>query len=106
MDYILVTDLHLFRNISIWVTRHNKDHYMVLGCLQGASCRWHQRYLRRRTRLPVRPPILPIQEDEIDGVLFDDGQNYMPLDVSINVILSIYKTYTDYSPLVWHCEHF
>ena len=32
-DYILGTDLCLFRNVTVWDPRHNSDYYMVLGCL-------------------------------------------------------------------------
>ena len=35
-DQLLGMDLHLYQNMSVWDARHNKDHYLVLGCLQGA----------------------------------------------------------------------
>ena len=35
-DYILGTDQSLFWNVSVQDTRHNTDHYMVLGCLRSA----------------------------------------------------------------------
>ena len=58
-DYILGTDLRLFGNVSVRDPRHNSDHYMVLGCLHSATLREHTRYLRRRKRLPFRPPTAP-----------------------------------------------
>ena len=30
-DYILVTDCHLFCNLSVWYPRHNIYHYIILG---------------------------------------------------------------------------
>ena len=36
-DVILGTDHLIFGNVSVWDPRHNSDHYMVLGCLHGAS---------------------------------------------------------------------
>ena len=36
--------------------RHNSDHFMVVGCLCGASPREHSCYLGRRTRIPLRRP--------------------------------------------------
>ena len=31
--YILGIDSRLFQNVVVWYTRHNMDHYLVLGCL-------------------------------------------------------------------------
>ena len=45
MDYILGTDRCLFEDVSVRKTRHNSDHYMVLGCLHSAPLREHARYL-------------------------------------------------------------
>ena len=35
-DYILVSDLRIFQNMSVWYPRHNSDYLMVIGCLNGA----------------------------------------------------------------------
>ena len=58
-DYILGTDFRLFWNVSVQDPRHNSDHCLVLGCLQSAPLREHSKYLRRRKRLPLRPPTTP-----------------------------------------------
>ena len=44
-DYLFGTDCRLFQNVSVRDSRHNCDHYIVLGCLRGASHREHSRYL-------------------------------------------------------------
>ena len=36
-DYILGIDSRLFQNVVVRDARHNKDHYLVLGCLRGAA---------------------------------------------------------------------
>ena len=36
-DYILETDIRLLLNVSVQDAWHNRDHYMVLGCLCGAT---------------------------------------------------------------------
>ena len=63
-DYILGTDLRLFRNVSFQDPRHNSDHYMVLGCLPSASLMEHKRYLGGRNKLPLRPPTELTREDK------------------------------------------
>ena len=55
-DWILGTDSHMFQNVAVWDTRHNTDHYLVLGCLLRAASATHLRYLGRHTRFPIRPP--------------------------------------------------
>ena len=54
-DWILGTDSHMFQNVAVWDTRHNTDHYLVLGCLLRAASATHLRYLGRHTRFPIRP---------------------------------------------------
>ena len=54
-DYILGTDLRIFWNVSVRDSRHNTDHYMLLGCLRSAPEREHVRYLSGRKKLPLRP---------------------------------------------------
>ena len=54
-DYIIGTDLNLFRNVSVQDPQHNLDHYLVLGCLCSATPREHSQYLGRRKRIPLRP---------------------------------------------------
>ena len=43
-DYILGTDRRLLQNVTVRDTRHNTDHYMVLGCLPGAPLATTKRY--------------------------------------------------------------
>ena len=54
-DYILESNCRIFQNMSVWEPRHNSDHFMVVGCLHGASPREHSHYLRISTRLSLRP---------------------------------------------------
>ena len=56
IDYILGSDRRFFRNVDVPYPRHNSDHFMVVGCLCGASLREHSCYLRHSTRLPICPP--------------------------------------------------
>ena len=42
-----------FQNVAVRYPRHNSDHFVVMGCLRGASLREHLRYLGRRTCLPL-----------------------------------------------------
>ena len=51
-DYILGSNRRIFQNVYVRDTRHNYDHYIVMGCLCSASLREHSHYLGRRTRLP------------------------------------------------------
>ena len=53
---VLGSDCQIFQNVAIQDPRNNSDHYMVLGCLRGASPREHTHYLEHRTRLPLHPP--------------------------------------------------
>ena len=55
-DYILGSDCRIFRNVAVRYLRHNSDHFMVMGCLRGASPREHYCYLEQRTRLPLTLP--------------------------------------------------
>ena len=78
-DYILVSDLRIFQNMSVWYPRHNSDYLMVIGCLNGAPPpREHSRYLGCRTRLLIRPPVCQtrIRADKIFGPqLVDIGED-------------------------------
>ena len=42
-DYLLGTDISLFRNVSVWNPRHITDHFIVVGCLRRAPEREHTR---------------------------------------------------------------
>ena len=53
-DYILVSDRWIFKNGVIQDLRHKSDHFMVVGCLREPPLRENFRYLRIRTRLPLR----------------------------------------------------
>ena len=63
--YILGADCCIFWDVFFRDPRHNLDHYLVLGCLRSAPLREHSEYLRRRKRLPLRPPTAPTREDGI-----------------------------------------
>ena len=66
-DYILGFDRRIFQNVAVWDLGHNSDHYMVMGCLRGASSKEHSNYLRRRKCPPHFPPELQTRtwEDKI-----------------------------------------
>ena len=42
---------------------------MVLGCLHNTSLTEHNRYLRGRKKLPLKPPTEPIREDKVFAAL-------------------------------------
>ena len=44
-DYILESDLQIIQNVAVRDPQHNSNHFMVMGCLRGASPREHLRYL-------------------------------------------------------------
>ena len=73
-DYIMGTDSCLFQNVAVWNARNNTDHYLILGCLCGSAPAAHLRYLRRCTRLSIRPPATPDKEDH----MFADPQRAIP----------------------------
>ena len=54
-EYILVTEHLLFQNIYGWNPLDNSDHYMVLGCLHGATQQVQSHYLWQIRRSP--PPL-------------------------------------------------
>ena len=62
LDYILGTEHHHFRNLSVRYPIHNSDHYMILGYLRSANLREHTKYLERCTRLPLRTPTILMRE--------------------------------------------
>ena len=68
-DYILGTDRRLFGNVSIQDSRHNTDHYMVMGCLHSAYLKEHAQYLGGRKKLPLLSRIEPVREDTIFAAL-------------------------------------
>ena len=68
-DTILGTDRRLFKNVSVWDSWHNSDHYMVLGCLPSAPLSETRRYLGGRKRWPVRPPTKPSRPDTLFAAL-------------------------------------
>ena len=68
-DYTIGTDLRLFGNVSVRDSRHNSDHYIVLGCLHNAPLREHARYLEGCKRLPLLPQTAPTREDGIFAAL-------------------------------------
>ena len=35
--YILGSDHQIFQNVAVWEPKHNSYHFMLLGCLGGAS---------------------------------------------------------------------
>ena len=52
-NYLLGTDRRIYQNVLVWDTRHNSDHFLVLGCIRGESAQEHVYYLgsRRRSEL-------------------------------------------------------
>ena len=56
-DYILGSNCRIFRNVTGRDPRHNSDHFVVMGCLFGASPRDHSLYLGQRTHLLLRMPV-------------------------------------------------
>ena len=68
-DYILGTDRSLFRNVAVRDSRHNSDHYMVMGLLRGGMGWEHVKYIAGRRRIPLKPPRRPTREDELFGDL-------------------------------------
>ena len=84
-DYILGTDLHIFRNVAVRDPRHNSDHYLVLGCFRSASLRGHTEYLGRRKRPPLRPPTTLTREDGLFAALRRAIPNPKPREVRENV---------------------
>ena len=41
-DYILETDRHLLRNMSVRDPRHNLYHYLILRCLSSSNLREYE----------------------------------------------------------------
>ena len=56
-DYILGSDRQISQNAAVRDPRHNSNHFMVMGCLRGASPREQYCYLGSRTRLPLCPSV-------------------------------------------------
>ena len=50
--------------------------------------------------------LIPELYGGLDGVLFDDGRKYMPLDVNVNFILYFRRPYSEHTLLAWYCQHF
>ena len=68
-DYLMGTDRSLSRNVSVRYPRHNTGHYMVVGHLRSATARDHDRYIKGRRKMPLRPPTEPTREDELFDAL-------------------------------------
>ena len=60
-NYILGIYQRLLMNVALQDSRHNTDHYLVLGCLRGAPLAKHSHYLANKKRFPLKPP--KIRED-------------------------------------------
>ena len=56
-------DCPLFQNVSIWDTRHNYYHYIVLGFLRSADHQDNHRYLGNLQRSYLSPPSKQIRKD-------------------------------------------
>ena len=56
-DYTLGSNRWIFQNGDVWDLRHNSDHLMVIGRLYSASLMEHSRYLGRRMRITLQPPV-------------------------------------------------
>ena len=68
-DYILGKYRCIFKNLAVRDPRHNSDHYLVLGCLHSSPLREQNNSLRRRKRIPLRPPPTPTREDGLFAAL-------------------------------------
>ena len=64
-NYILGTGCHLLQNVTFQDARNKTDHYLFLGCLCGDAPTAHLRYLRKHTRLPIKPPTTPNGVDHL-----------------------------------------
>ena len=64
-DYLLGTDISIFRNVSAQDPMHNTDHYMVVGHLRRATKQDHARYIKGRRKMLLKPPTEPTREDEL-----------------------------------------
>ena len=51
--------------MSVWDSRNNSEHYMVLGCLHRVPLREHIEYLGWCMQLPLQTPTTPTREDGI-----------------------------------------
>ena len=67
-NYILVTDSHLFQNVTFQDARHKMNHYLVVGCLRRSGPAAHSGYPGKRTRFPIRPPETP---DRVEHMFAD-----------------------------------
>ena len=67
--YLLGTDRSLFRNVSVRDPRHNTKHYMVVGHLHSATARDHDRYTKRRRKMPLKPLTETMRRDGLFGAL-------------------------------------
>ena len=63
-DFLLGTDISLFRNVSVRYLRHNTDHYMAVRHLRSATAQDHAHYIKGRQKMPLQPPTEPTREDE------------------------------------------
>ena len=68
-DYLLGTDISLFRNMAVRDPIHNSDHYIVVGHLQCETAQEHARYIKGRRKMPLQLPKEPTREDELFGDL-------------------------------------
>ena len=64
-DYILGMDYRMFQYFDVLETRHNIDHYLLLGCHRGTTHICNQLYLGKRMRLPLHHLRRPSQDDNI-----------------------------------------
>ena len=64
-DYILGKDSSMLQNVAVQDSRHNTEHYLVLGYLCGSAPTAHLRYLGNFTRSPIRSPATTEKEDRM-----------------------------------------
>ena len=64
-SYILVTYRCLLQNMVVRDARHNRDHYLILDCLRGATPTTNSCYLGKCTRFPIKPPTTV---DDVDSL--------------------------------------
>ena len=80
-NYILGTYRRLLQKLAVRDAWHNTDHYLVLGCLRIATPVTHSRYLRKRERFPLNPPMTPGDVDRLfveiqEGILKPPRQEH------------------------------
>ena len=64
-EYIIGTGRRLLKIYAFQDTRHNSDHYLVLGCLRNVTLKEHRCYFGMCTQIRIRPPRQPSCKDNL-----------------------------------------